>query len=367
MGEQNNSKDVIVTDEDTKDEDLYEHGVVYPYDMQKEVDIRDDRMSIFEWNRKLEQGKLKLDPEFQRNLVWRDEQKSNFIESILLNIPLPPFYVNQDKSGDYIIVDGLQRTSTISSFINNEFKLQGLDVLKELNDCSFKDLDISLKALIEDKQLQIYVIKPSVPMKMVYEIFNRINTGGTQLNRQEIRNCIYIGKATRLLNELSQKKYFKTAIGYGISSKRMKDKEVILRYLAFKIFDYKEDYKNDMDYFLVNAMKKMNSMEDSELDSLSKDFERVMKLTYNFFQNKNFRLPTENTRGRINIALLESICYFFSLKSDDFLNKNRETILSNYGQLLRNPKYIDSTRFSTGDKKRVIKRFELVQEMLGRE
>lgn len=100
------------------------------------------------------------------------------------------------------------------------------------------------------------MIPYSASSKVVYDIFERVNTGGTQLNRQEIRNCIFAGKATKLLKKLSEQEYFKQAIDYGFSPKRMKDRELILRYLAFKIFDDNEDYQGDMSDFIEEAMKK---------------------------------------------------------------------------------------------------------------
>ena len=227
--------DVLVDDADTAKEELYKNGSLYPYDMPEEVDIGNAEFSVFEWLRKLEKNQLEINPEFQRHLVWSDKQKCRFIESVLLNIPLPPIYVNEDTSGKFIIVDGLQRTTTLRDFTASEFRLKHLEVLKNLNGKSFQDLDFKLQAKIEDKQLRIYIIKPKVPISMVYDIFNRINTGGTQLNRQEIRNCIFIGKSTRLLKELSEQDFFKEAIDFGISSKRMKDREAILRFFAIRL------------------------------------------------------------------------------------------------------------------------------------
>ncbi len=349
-------------DQDTVE---YESGSIYPYDMPEEVDVRESPQSVFEWMRKLKRGLLII-PEFQRNLVWEPEQRSKFIESVLLNIPLPPLYVNQEKDGKYIIVDGLQRTSTLEEFTTDGFRLSKLQVLTELNGLKFSELEPRLQTRIEDKTFLIYVIKPSVPLQMVYDIFHRINTGGTQLTRQEIRNCFYIGKATELLKELSEQRYFRQAIDWGISPKRMKDREAILRYLAFRIQDYKTDYKNDMDAFLGSAMKKMNQMSDSELDELRTDFERVMRLTYEFFGEKNFRLPTDSTRGRVNIALMESVCHFFVSKSDAFLADNRVKILDNFQSLLKNDDFIDAIKVSTGDTKRVKRRFDLAQEILGK-
>ena len=359
-------KEIIVDDADTKEADIYENGSIYPYDMPDEVDIREDYLTVFEWLRKLKKGQLIVNPEFQRNLVWKDEQKNGFIESVLLNIPLPPFYVNQTKNGKYIIVDGLQRTSTLQSFVREDgFNLEDLKVLSKLNGFAYKDLDSLLQTRIEDKKLLLYVIKPSVPISMVFDIFNRVNTGGTQLTRQEIRNCLFIGKATRLLKELSEEDYFRRAIDGGISPKRMKDREAVLRFLAFRLLDYKTEYKNDMDEFLSNALRVVNKMDDKEIKKLKMDFERVMKLTYEFFGLSNFRMPTDYTRGRINIALLESSSYFFLKNSEKFLKTNKKKILSNYKKLLDDWSFKDAIRSSTSDKKRVLKRFDLAQEILG--
>jgi hypothetical protein len=354
-------------DDEVDDDHTYAGGSIYPYDMPDEVDIREEPQTVFEWLRKLKGGRLIVNPEFQRNLVWDPEQKSRFIESALLNIPLPPLYVNQTVEGRYIIVDGRQRTATLDEYINkDEFSLSGLKLLKSLNGLTFGKLEPRFQGKLEDKKFLIYVIKPTVPMQMVYDIFNRINTGGTQLTQQEIRNCFYIGKATRILKELSEQEYFKQAIDWGISPLRMKDREAILRYLAFRILDYEIGYKNDMDAFLGNALERMNLMTEAELDGLRMDFRRVMKRTYEFFGNRNFRLPTDYTRGRINIAVMESVCNFFSKQSDQSLLDHRETIMSNYETLLRDEQYIDAVRFSTGDRKRVIRRFHFANAILGR-
>lgn len=365
-GESIANGEILVDDSDENGESVkYSNGSIYPYDLPEEVDIREDPQTIFEWLRKLNRNLLITDPEFQRNLVWKLEQKSQFIESILLGFPLPPLYVNQNIEGKYIIVDGLQRTSTLDEFVNDRFALKNLELLEKLNFKCFKDLSPALQARIEDKKLFIYIIKPSVPLPMVYDIFHRINTGGTQLTRQEIRNCFYLGQATRLLKELSKHTYFKQAIDQGISSTRMKDREAILRCLAFWILSYQNDYKNNMDAFLGEAMKLLNNMDEAQIEHWKQQFERVMRLTFQFFGHANFRLPTENARGRINIAVMETICNFFLQRTDEFLLQNQTRIQENFQKLLNKSEYIDATRFSTGDTKRVITRFEVAQQILG--
>jgi hypothetical protein len=361
--------DVIEKDEDTAEEDRSDNGGLYPYDpTTADIDIREDPQTVFELMRKYNNNKLIIDPDFQRNLVWTPQKKSKFIESVILNFPLPPLYVNQTVEGKYIIVDGLQRTSTLHEFVNDGFNLTGLEALTDLNGYNFselKELPGDYQTRIEDKKLYIYIIRPSVPAKVVYDIFNRINTGGTNLERQEVRNCIFSGKSTRLLKELSEKDYFKRAIDYGISPRRMKDREVILRYLAFKIFDYETEYPGELSDFVEKAMKEINLMKDDKIEILKNDFMRVMNLSFEFFGRRNFRLPAAERRGRINIAIFESVSCFFSINSDDFLQDHKINIQHNFDKLLQNPEYIDAIRYATSSKAKVITRFKLAQEVLG--
>ncbi|MGB0385313.1 MAG: DUF262 domain-containing protein [Ardenticatenaceae bacterium] len=366
MADEKVSDQVIFDDQDTKQMDSYEDGVLYPDKMPDEVDIKEKKFSVFEWLRKLKKKQLILEPEFQRNLAWTKEQKSRFIESILLYLPLPPLYVNQNTEGKFIIVDGLQRTTTLADFLKDDgFALSNLQILRHLNGYVFKELSPKLRTRIEDKNLLVYMIKPTVPLPMVYDIFNRINTGGTQLTRQEIRNCLFSGRATQLLKELSEEPYFRKAIDNGISPKRMKDREAILRYLAFRILGYHLYRKKNMDEFLNQALKEINKMNESQIGLLKQDFERVMTYTYAFWGEENFRLPTQRTRGRINIALLEAVGYFFAIKSNEFLQNNQKVIQRNYKKLLKEDRFIQAVRSSTNDPKKVSARFELVQEILG--
>lgn len=368
---QNQKDDIVETDEDTPEEYTTENAGLYPdYPIQKDIDIRENPYTVFELKRKCDQNKIILDPEFQRNPnIWTLEQKSKFIESIILNFPLPYWYVKQTKMGEYIVVDGLQRTSAIRDFIENKFKLTGLKVLPQLNDCNFddlKELSGDYETRIEDKKISLYVIPYSAPSNILYEIFERVNTGGTKLEKQEIRNCIFTGKSTKLLKELSEEDYFKQAIDNGFSDKRMKDRELILHYLAFKICNnYHQDYQGDMNVFLEDAMQKINAMSEDKIDELRNDFERVMKLTYDFFEEENFRLPTDRSRGKVNMIMFESISYFFSTHDDQFLEQHKETIKQNFVKLRENSEYVGSIKGVKYDKDKVIKRFDLAQKILG--
>ena len=345
--------------------DLDFHDSIYPANYSnEELDIKETHMQVVSLVRKKEQEKI-IVPEFQRNQVWKQQQKSRFIESLILNIPVPPFYLSQDLYGNMVIIDGLQRSSAIFEFLEDSYKLVGLEALPHLNDKLYTDLDKDLRARIEDREILLFILKASVPMSVVYDIFNRINSNGTPLTRQEIRNCIFIGQSTRLLAKLADEPSFKNSVDYGLPSLRMKDREAILRFFSFIVFDYEKDYKGDLDDFLGRTMRKINRYEPSQLLNLQLRFLRVIDKTFDFFEWNNFRLPTENGRGRVNLALFEVITTYFDKNSDDFLETNRDAIIINYYNiLLKDPSFIDSVKSSTSSEKNVKTRFRMTFKIL---
>jgi uncharacterized protein with ParB-like and HNH nuclease domain len=362
---QQNEDKIVVMDSDVDSEDKHEDGGIYPYDpAYSDIEISDTPFSVFEYLRQLDKGKITIQPDFQRNQVWTDAQKSKFIESILLNFPLPPIYLNETKDSNYIVIDGLQRSTALKGFYYGSLKLSGLEALPKYNGSCFKDLPETLQSKFEDKKLTIFVLKPSTPMVVIYDLFNRINTGGTQLNRQEVRNCIFIGKSTQLLKELSEKTYFKKAISLGVSDSRMKDREVVLRYIAFRWFNYKGEYDGNMSDYIESAMKKINKMEDAEIQKIKTDFKKVITQSLSIWGNKNFRIPTKSTKGIINTAVLETVCNYLSHKDDVFIERNKKTIKQNYTTLISDCVYHDAVTRSTGNKAKVLDRFRIVHEIL---
>lgn len=365
---------IIETDEDTEDVDNTEEEhklktVIYD-PLKTSLDIQEDKFSIYEYMRKYDKKQLVIDPDYQRNIVWKNAQMSRFIESIMLNFPLPAMYLNQRSDGDFVIIDGLQRTTALHLFIKNQFALKDLKTLGYLNGKKFSELPEAFQTKIEDKNLNMYILKPSTPIDVIYELFDRINTGGTPLNRQEVRNCIFIGKATELLKDLAKTDEFTTAIGYGIDATRMKDQEAILRYLSFHLLDYEKNYQGDLSPFVENAMKVINQMKTEEIERLRTDFIRVMKWAYEILGSKTFRIPIYHENGElklkgfINISILESVCNFISKYSDEFLQKYKTQIANNYDILIQNQEYLNAVKISTGNKAKVHTRFQLAEQIL---
>ena len=333
--------------------------------ISNEIDLADVPYTIFEYIRQINKGKIILRPDFQRKLVWKKSQKSRFIESILLNYPTPPIYLNETKDSKWIVIDGLQRSTTLQSFFQNELVLEGLEALPEYNGKKYDTLSPSMQTRIEDKKLTIFLLKPSTSLSVVYDLFYRINTGGTQLNKQEIRNCIYTGKSTELLKVLSEESCFKKAIDCGVSPNRMKDREMILRYISFRWFDYGNIYTGDLSNYLESSMKKINTYSDEEIYEIKTDFTNVMNMASMLWGRACFRIPTVCTRGSINTSVFESVSLALSKIGEEKILRNKEILINNYRRLLRNDAYLDSVISATSSKNKVRNRFEHANKILG--
>ncbi|MCI8338183.1 MAG: DUF262 domain-containing protein [Lachnospiraceae bacterium] len=280
--------------------------------------------SIYELKRKYDKGdkRIILDSDFQREIVWKPIQKAELIESILMGLPLPIFYFNQDKMGRLIVVDGRQRLTTLFEFMSNRWALKGLKVLDELNGEKFSDLDPIVQSQIEDYQIQAHVIQPPTPDRIKFDIFDRVNRAGTRLNKQEIRNALYQGKSTRLLNELVALDVFREATdGAFVKNARMKDRYIVLRYLAFHLYlkeellvnDTKYVYKNDIDELLGLTMEQINIMEDGVVEELRSLVTDSLQKTMDILGQNAFRLIRENgSRSPINMNVFEVIMHLMS-------------------------------------------------------
>lgn len=333
-----------------------------------QMDIREEKVSVSDYLRMVENGDLVTSPEFQRNFIWDRKVCSQFIESVILNIPIPPIYLKKSNDGFYYIVDGLQRTTTLRKFLNDDFELCKLETLSGLNGLKYSELKSSgtfqsIATRISTKKLSLYVMQPSVPMDFVYDVFRRINTGGTILTRQEVRNCVLLGKSTRLLAELSQLEAFKKATANGISGKRLRDQECILHCLAFSLLDI-DMYNGSMNDYLDRAMKEINQMSDENIIRIKSDFLTIMDLCHFSFGTKCFRMPSESNRDKISVAIMESVYYALSEMNNMRINCSQRILRQRYDKLLQDSSFRNACRNSTSDKTKVVKRLSLALTFL---
>ena len=207
-----------------------------PFDPE-EVSIDTKPITMETLLRRLDQGSIKLNPDFQRNEVWSDDRKSQLIESLLLKIPIPMFYVSSDEKSNWTVVDGLQRISTFRDFVlgkkflsdpqkyraerGNGMRLSRLEFWRKLEGLRMNDLPPHLYNRVIETVFTFTIINPGTHEEVKRNIFKRLNTGGMPLSSQEIRNALYTGTSTILLNELANMKEFKTATCDSINAQRL--------------------------------------------------------------------------------------------------------------------------------------------------
>lgn len=338
-----------------------------PYDVSK-IDIINNTYTADYLYRKYKFEEILLSPEYQRNFVWTSKQKSRLIESMLIQIPLPIFYIDARDEDKWIVIDGLQRLSSIFYYLQDDFKLSNLEYLKELNGKKFSKLERKYQRKIEECQLQCNIIRPNTPPNIAFNIFQRINTLGTKLEVQEIRNAMYLGASTTLLNELSKSEEFINIVTInkidGLS-KRMEDHAIILRYLSFKITNYLRYDNNDMNEFLSNAMNKINKLHDLEINQLKIDFKNSMQKAYIIFGNSAFRKPSKNkTRPNpISKTLFETISNTLEKYSINEIEIHKKELKDKINLLFSDKEFTFKTSIATNNPPNVRYRFEKINEV----
>lgn len=329
--------------------DSDEYSVDNPFDPDS-ISIKTKVISLDTVLRRIKTKTIVLSPDFQREEVWDHKRKSLLIESMILRIPLPMFYVAEDNAGVWEVVDGLQRLSTIRDFVLGEdedgkgFKLQYLEFLSEsLDKTTYFQLEKNPKSArvvnnIMETELSFTIIEPGTPENVKRNIFKRINTGGMRLSEQEIRNALYQGRATKLLKEMVNNKKYLEVTGRSVKDNRMAGRELILRFIAFNIFPRKK-YAGDIDDFLSSAMMDLNEYSKISLSEIIEDFETGLKRAYQIFGMHSFRksMPSHNKKAAINKSLFEVwINALSEIDEDDFdlLLEEKEHFLESYEDIL---------------------------------
>jgi len=269
---------------------------------------------------RIQQGELILQPEFQREYVWDDTKASRFIESILMQIPTPVIYLAEDEEGKQLTIDGHQRLKSIYRFWSNDFPLKNLTVFKELNGKYFRDLDKKYQRALLNGVIRTILIRRESDNDIKFELFERLNTGSVHLNAQELRNCIYLGPYNNLIKELAADKDFLALLGLKEPDKRMRDRELVLRFFAFYHTPFYQ-YKPPMKKFLNDEMEKYRKISEEEANKLRAIFKKSVELTKTVFGEnafKRFVAGTEHNpdgywEGRVNRALYDIVMFGFTI------------------------------------------------------
>lgn len=350
----------------------------------KDIRITTKTFSIREVFTQIEEEELDLAPDFQRAFVWKDRQQIRLVESILLGIPLPAFYFNQDSDGNFQVIDGVQRLTTIKKFMSDElsFEADAVEYLKSLSGLSFSTLDPATRRRFSGTQIVVHVIEPQTPDEVKYDIFSRVNTGGSPLTAQEIRHCMSKDRSRKFLKSLVNLESFDDATEYSFwveessgiyirNNRRMADSEMALRFCAFHVSlsEYSQAYS--LDAFLLDFTRqidktKKNNEKNINITKLIKTFDRAMINCWEILGEYAFRrcLPGATRRGPLNRAIFESQALALSEYELSTLLPYKEEIRKAFLNLFTNPEYDSAVRAGTGDYRKVIKRIELPRTVL---
>lgn len=321
---------------------------------------------------------LNTETYFQRkDDLWDKTKQSRLIESILIRFPLPAFFFDATDDNNWLVVDGLQRLSSIRNFVVNKSQpLTNLEFLTHLNDAYWDDLPENLQRLIEESQVVIYKILPGTPTDVKFNIFKRINTGGLVLEPQEIRHALFQGKPATFIYELANTEEFKKATGNKIATNRMLDRDFVNRFLGFYLLGVdnygSKDFGLDLDSYMSNAMAAIYTKSDVEIGKIKSDFKRAMHISQKIFGREAFRKVRGNHERLppINKALFDAIATQFALLDNDRSNKLLQNgklfkeLLSK--ELATNSEFFTSVTSATGDKRRAILRHTKVKELIGK-
>lgn len=320
---------------------------------------------------RLENDEIDLAPDFQRQAgIWNEKNQSRLIESLMLRIPIPAFYFDGTNDEKWLVVDGLQRLTAIRRFvIDQNLKLNNLEYLKEHEGKTFDELPRPLQRAIREADLVWYLIMPGTPENVKFDVFRRINTGGLPLSSQEIRHALNGKPVTGVIQKLAESAAFKQATAYGLSAKRMDDRECVTRFLVFSVFPPESYDRDDFDAFLNTGMRYLNS-QPALLEDLEQRFLRAMGAADRIFGNDAFRKRyyPNATRFPVNKALFESWSVNLDTCTDEelqILEQKKDALKDAFMQLMRDDRDFEkAVTQGTGSISRVRCRFGKIRGLI---
>lgn len=322
--------------------------------------IRNEHRTVHDVLRRIEKGSFIMDPDFQRDFIWPPAKQSRLIESVVMRIPLPVFYLAEDARGRMVVLDGIQRLHTFKNFVNDELPLR-LTGRSELDGKRFGDLSPKLQNRVEDCSLILYILDSSVPDRARLDIFERVNSG-VPLSRQQMRNALYMGEATRFLKDESRTDVFLEATGRSLRTENMRDREFVNRFAAFRLLGVGQ-YR-DMDDFLADALTKMNQQPEL-LAELSSEFRTAVTNNYAVFGRHAFRKHHRDQEARsvINASLWDVMTTGLSRFPAEVVRDRADDLLSSFFPLLENGAFNDAITYSPNSVKKVRRRFEMAGQL----
>lgn len=280
---------------------------------------KDMRYRIKELDNMYKEGILLLNPDYQRNFVLSNSLASAYIESIFMGCVIPEIQLFQGRDGVYEVIDGKQRILSLLKFLNNEYRLSGLKELTYLNNFKYGDLPNSINNLFSDFQINANVMQSTEDPFYKYKVFERLNVGSKQLNKQELRNCCYRGSFNKRIRELSNDKLIKTLISYN--NERFIVDEFILKMLSHTEYFKASTKWSSMSECVDKYMKEKYKIQDIEIEKIIDEFMSTIRVIYQVLGDKSF-FVSEN----LNALLISLIYTSFSMFDKHDLINNADKI-----------------------------------------
>ena len=318
--------------------------------------------------------RINLNPAYQRRDRWDVTRKSRLIESFLMNVPLPPVFLNEDDYGSYSIIDGKQRITAVYEFLTDRFKLEGLTVFQEANGKHFSELDRELQSVLQTRaSLRAIILLRLSDPQIKYHVFQRLNTGGIRLNAQEVRNVSFFGELNDALIEIAQNEAYQRSLGIDPKSpsksalwNQMRDVELVLRY-----FTLRDDWQG-FTGSLVGAMNfwmaEHFTATHEERSTLALDFESNLENALAAFGPFTFRRVTSSGGpGNARLAtlfdaeMIGTAGYDVALLKQHSASLQRELVL-----LFEHTEFQKAIGAQTNTPALVRKRIELVADLVHR-
>lgn len=368
MTEKPQLREKPLDEDENEDEDRRYETDSLEYDPEK-INIATREPTIEQLLRRINKEELEA-PDFQRkDNLWDDDTKSRLIESIIIRIPLPAFYVDATNEDKWLVVDGLQRLTALKQFVSDKtLKLNGLEYLKEIEGKTYDEISRKYQRRIDETQVTVYLIEKGTPPEVKFNIFKRINTGGLPLVNQEIRHALNPGKAIKLLANLADSQEFNDATKFSEKRKRrMDDREFVLGFLAFTITSYKDYQDGNRDAFLNEAMAKINKLDDAEIASMDNKFRKAMTDAMDIFGDAAFRKIYKKNKSKqpVNKSMFE--CWSVSisnLSNSDIkmLKERKHLLIDKFSERLEKDKMFEHSGSRAA--KDIKYRFETINELI---
>jgi hypothetical protein len=308
-------------------------------------------------------------PDFQREYVWSIRQASLLIESFLLGLPVPPVFFYIDDENKNLVIDGQQRILSTAfyfdGFFGTEniqgrrqvFRLQGLDAENPFSKRTFEELPSAAQRKLRNtvlRAINIRQLSPTDENTSIFHIFERLNTGGTPLKAQEIRNVVFRGNIVSILRELNRDPFWRALLGRQTLSKHQEDVELVLRILALR--KGADSYEKPMKEYLNQAMRKNQKGNTLAVRTFQGRFSVVARFLVDSLGSRPFHL-----RGRLNTSALDSV---FCTVLENFGMISPERLADGYQRLKEDPQFATLTTIGTTDTGSVRERFRLVRSYL---